>query len=224
MRFYRTRSRRSLFAAFLCIVAAVLVFLCLFSCNSPSMLRIYFLKFTSGAIEVYYGWRYHCIVQAGQTACYFDNVILYPIDTFTANLFNATYPQMFADQITMDPDTQPLFTATPLHNPQIVAAAFLCLICSISAPLVAIARVTTKKVEDKAYARGFLALLGAALAMILLTLVSMLYDNGQQILNLEFPHIQAETGNGKSIVGITFGLLFAASALLLRGCFEETDS
>jgi hypothetical protein len=60
--------------------------------------------------------------------------------------------------------------------------------------------------------------------MMLLTLVSILYDNGKQILNLEFPHIQADTGNGKSIVGITFGLLFVASGLLLRGCFEEVDS
>jgi hypothetical protein len=131
---------------------------------------------------------------------------------------------MFADEISMDPATQPLFNPTPLHNPQIVAASIFCLICSIGASLVVLLRISTKRVEDKAYARGFLALLATILSMMLLTLVSMLYDNGKQILNLEFPHIQADTGNGKSIVGITFGLLFVASGLLLRGCFEEVDS
>ncbi|GAB5587128.1 hypothetical protein Unana1_02028 [Umbelopsis nana] len=131
---------------------------------------------------------------------------------------------MFANQVTMDPATQPLFNPTPLHNPQIVAASILCLICSIGSVIVVLLRITTRKVVDKAYGRGFLALLGATFAMILLVLVSVLYDNGQQILNLEFPNIHAETGNGKSLVGITFGLLFVAAGILLRGCFDDDDS
>jgi hypothetical protein len=52
----------------------------------------------------------------------------------------------------------------------------------------------------------------------------MVYDNGEQILNLEFPNIQAETGNGKSLVGITFGLLFVAAGILLRGCLDDNSS
>src|ERR1700710_1815749 len=102
---------------------------------------------------------------------------------------------MFADQVTLDSGVQPLFEPTPLHNPQIVAGGILCLICSVGSAFIVLLRLTTRKVVDRAYGRGFMALCGAAFAMILLALVSMLYDNGQQILNLEFPHIYAETGN-----------------------------
>jgi hypothetical protein len=131
---------------------------------------------------------------------------------------------MFANQVTMDAGTQPLFNPTPLHNPQIVASAILCLMCSLGSALVVILRATTRKVTDKAYGRGFLALLGATFSMILLTLVAMLYENGEQILNLEFPNIHAETGNGKSLVGISFGLLFGASGILLRRCLDDDDT
>ncbi|KAJ2957936.1 hypothetical protein NQZ79_g6396 [Umbelopsis isabellina] len=131
---------------------------------------------------------------------------------------------MFANQVSMDSGTQPLFEATPLHNPQIVAAGFLCLICSLGAALIVILRLTTRKVVDRGQARGFLSLCGAALSMIMLALVSMLYDSGEQILNLEFPNISAETGNGKSLVGITFGLLFVAAGILLRGCLDDNSS
>lgn len=187
-------------------------------------MRIYFLKFTSGSISVYYGWRYHCIIDSGATNCVYDSVIQYPLDLYSAKLFNTTYPQMFANQVSMDSGTQPLFTATPLHNPQIVATAFLCLICSLSAALIVILRLTTRKIVDRGQARGFLTLCGAALSMMLLALISMLYDNGEQILNLEFPNIQAEIGNGKPLVGITFGLLMVAAAILLRGCLDDSSS
>ncbi|CAM0135422.1 unnamed protein product [Umbelopsis sp. WA50703] len=188
------------------------------------MMRIYFLKFTSGSISVYYGWRYHCLIDSGVTNCVYDNIVEYPIDLFSSTLFNTTYPQMFANQVSMDSGTQPLFEATPLHNPQIVAAAFLCLICALAATLIVLLRLTTRKVIDRGQGRGFLALCGAALSMMNLALVSMVYDNGEQILNLEFPNIQAETGNGKSLVGITFGLLFVAAGILLRGCLDDNSS
>jgi hypothetical protein len=43
------------------------------------MMRIYFLKFTSGSISVYYGWRYHCLIDSGVTNCVYDNIVEYPI-------------------------------------------------------------------------------------------------------------------------------------------------
>jgi hypothetical protein len=64
-----------------------LIFLCLYSCSSPSMRHIYFLKMSSGSIDIYFGWRYHCVLESGQTNCFFDNVIEYPLGNYVASTF-----------------------------------------------------------------------------------------------------------------------------------------
>lgn len=194
--------------------------LCLIGCQTTGLKGLYFAKVTDGSVTMsaYYGWIGYCI-QDSNLECYRgDDVLVVPLDVSISDSLNATYPQLFQDEITQDEDLNPGSAANPPHNPKIYPAAVMCLICSASLLVLSVYRIyKPQQYLDEHYTRGFLAAASTVLALLLLALSSVMYQNAIEQLNETYPHLVATQGPCMIMIGMAFACFFLASIALLRG-------
>lgn len=143
------------------------------------------------------------------------------LDVSITTQLNSSYPYLFTDPVSQDESLNPGSIPTPAHDPKIYPAAVLCLLGSAYLLVLCFMRVCTPhRYQDEYYTRGFLAAGSSVLALLLLVLSSIMYQNAITELNLEYPHLIASQGPGMTMIGACFAAFFLASYLLLRGCMS----
>ncbi|KAG1056759.1 hypothetical protein G6F46_005156 [Rhizopus delemar] len=199
----------------------LLILLCLIGCQTPGSKGLYFAKVTDASqsgMVAYYGWRGYCIEDKGITCYKDDGVLVVPLDVSISDNLNITYPQLFKDEIAQDENLNPGAAANPPHDPKIYPAAVICLICSGTLLVLAIYRVyRPQQYQDEHYTRGFLAAASTVLALLLVALSSVMYQNATEQLNETYPHLVASQGPCMILLGVAFASFFLASIALLRG-------
>ncbi|GAA5794822.1 hypothetical protein HPULCUR_000169 [Helicostylum pulchrum] len=216
---------------FFSIAGFILVLLCLVGCLKPSGRGLYFAKVTNAApladgssVAFYYGWQGYC-VEDTELKCYADrSMMVVPFDVVITTQLNESYPELFTDPITQDEALNPASTPSPAHDPKIYHAAVLCLICSsVLLGLCLLRTCSPYSYQDEYHSRGFLASGATVLALLLLILSSIMYENATEQLNLEYPHLIASIGPALTMIGVGFACFTIAAYSLLRGCMT-TDS
>ncbi|CEG70138.1 hypothetical protein RMATCC62417_06087 [Rhizopus microsporus] len=220
-------SRTGFFFTFL---GFLLILLCLIGCQTPGSKSLYFVKVTDAPsykgspMSAYYGWRGYCIDDR-QTNCYGHDVLVVPLDVSISSSLNITYPRLFTDAISPDTDLNPGAAPNPAHDPKIFPAAVLCLLCSgVSLFLGLWKWYQPHKYADQHYTRGFLAASSAVLALLLVALSSVMYQNAVYELNVMYPNLVASEGPSMIMVGVAFGSFFIAAIGLLRGVLNADMS
>lgn len=138
------------------------------------------------------------------------------------NILNSTFPDLFSDETTLDEAVYPSSVAQPSHDPRILAAGIICLICSGAAVAIGFCKIIFyTHVQDKSYMRGFCALGASVIALLLVAQTYVMYHNGVEMLNLKYPNQQATEGPGMIMVGIAFMVFFLSSVAYLQGCFSS---
>ena len=147
------------------------------------------------------------------------------LDVSISNSLNITYPRLFTDAISPDTDLNPGAAPNPAHDPKIFPAAVLCLLCSGVSLFLGIWKwYQPHKYADQHYTRGFLAASSAVLALLLIALSSVMYQNAVYELNVMYPNLVASEGPSMIMVGVAFGSFFIASIGLLRGVLNADMS
>lgn len=148
------------------------------------------------------------------------------LDVAITNHLNGTYPRLFTDAIEQNEDLNPAAKPNPPHDPKIYPAAVLCLLCSATLQLFCVMRITVPhRYQDEYYTRGFLAWGSAVLALLLLIISSVMYENAVDELNKVYPHLIASVGPGMIMIGCSFASFAIAGYFLLRGAMSlEPDT
>lgn len=134
---------------------------------------------------------------------------------------NSTYPRLFTNETQQDQDLNPGARPDPPHDPKIYPAAVLCLLCSATLSVFCVMRIAVPlRYQDEYYTRGFLACGSAVLALLLILLSSVMYQNAIYQLNLSFPNLVATQGPCMTMIGCSFASFAIAGCLLLRGAMN----
>ncbi|KAI8988308.1 hypothetical protein BDF20DRAFT_814475 [Mycotypha africana] len=214
----------------LSIIGFILTVLCLAGCLKPSSYGFYFAKITDAEassdgsfVSIYFGWQAYCVQESNQPmACYNDrSIMVVPFDVSVSNQLNETYPRLFIDKVEQDEALNPGASPNPPHDPKIYPAAVLCLICSAILLVCCLYRVTyPSRYQDEYFTRGFLALVSAVFALLLVILSTVMYSDAVDQLNRAYPHLQATEGTGLPMIGCAFAAFTIAGFILLRGCMS----
>jgi hypothetical protein len=149
------------------------------------------------------------------------------LDVAIVNHLNSTYPRLFTDEIEQNEDLNPGAKPNPPHDPKIFPAAVLCLLCSATLLVFCVMRIALPhRYQDEYYTRGFLAWGSAVLALLLVILSSVMYEEAIDQLNRTFPHLVASQGPGMAMIGCSFASFAISGYVLLRGAMtldSDTD-
>ncbi|ORZ13999.1 hypothetical protein BCR42DRAFT_329922 [Absidia repens] len=207
------------------MVGFILILLCLVGGFTSSSQGLHFAKIQGSNVTATFGLLGYCTEQASHITCQRDDAVkLMPFMETVPNILNDTYPNLFTDSETPDADVYPESVAQPNHDPRIMAACILCLICGGAAMAIGICKIVFyTRVQDESYTRGFCALGAAVVALLLVAETTVMYSNGIDFLNMMYPNLQATAGPGMILVGIAFMVFFLSSMAYLQGCFSNND-
>ncbi|KAI8327782.1 hypothetical protein BC941DRAFT_364360 [Chlamydoabsidia padenii] len=210
---------------FLSLVGFILVLLCLVGGFTSSSKGIYFAKIQDANVTATFALLGYCVEQGtpSQIICQRDDAVRpIPFAVTVPNLLNDTYPHLFTDTVTLDSAVYPSSVAQPNHDPRIMAAGIICLICGGAAVAIGFCKIFFyTRVQDESYIRGFCSLGAAVVALLLVAETYVMYHNGVDMLNLLYPHLKATVGPGMPMIGISFLVYFLSSLAYLQGCFSS---
>jgi hypothetical protein len=81
-----------------------------------------------------------------------------------------------------------------------------------------------RRYQDIYYTRGFLAAGCTVLALLLVILSSLMYQEAVDQLNKEYPHLIASEGPCMIMIGVAFASFMMASYCLLRGSMSMDNN
>ncbi|KAI8058952.1 uncharacterized protein B0P05DRAFT_575021 [Gilbertella persicaria] len=144
---------------------------------------LYFLKLddlSHQSLAITFGLFSYCVQENDKIQrSVNDAVMTVPFEFEVIHLLNSTYPQLFADQNTIDTDLNSGGEETVPHDPKMYAAFVLCLMSSGTCLALSIYKFLERNkvhgYQDIYFSRGFLTLSAALLALLLITLSSTMY-------------------------------------------------
>ncbi|KAI8330770.1 hypothetical protein BC941DRAFT_404470 [Chlamydoabsidia padenii] len=199
--------------------------LCLVGGFQKESQLVNFAKIQGENVTASFGLLGYCLQeqQTGWT-CYRDDAVkMIPFLVTVPNLMNDTYPHLFMDPVTLPEGVYPLAVAQPNHDPRILAGCIICLICGGAAVSLGVGKIVGY-VQDASYLRGFMAMMAAVVALLLVAETTIMYHGGVELLNLLYPHLYATEGPGITMVGISLLLFGLSSAAYLQGCLSNDNS
>ncbi|KAI8089143.1 uncharacterized protein BX664DRAFT_296659 [Halteromyces radiatus] len=210
----------------LSLAGFILVSLCLVGGISSNGHSIHFVKIQGNNVTATFGLLGFCIEQNHELNCQRDDAVkLIPFAVTVPTVLNDTYPNLFTDAITPDSGVYPQTVAQPSHDPRILAASILCLICGGAAILIGLCKVVFyTHFQDESYTRGFCAMAASVMSLLLVAETVVMYQNGAAELNLIYPHLQATLGPGMTMIGISLLVFFLSSVAYLQGCFSSNGT
>jgi hypothetical protein len=137
-------------------------------------------------------------------------------------LLNNTLPSLFLDPVTLPEGVFPLAVAQPNHDPRIFAGCIICLICSGLAVALGAGKILWY-VQDSSYLRGFMAMMAAVVALLLVAETAIMYHGGVELLDRTYPHLLATEGPGITMMGTSLLLFGLSSAAYLQGCLSNEN-
>ncbi|KAI8576182.1 hypothetical protein K450DRAFT_258017 [Umbelopsis ramanniana AG] len=216
---WRRFSIKDTFGIIFALAGAILTLMCLTSATSSSMSNVYFArvyKRDGGVGEARFGLRGYCIsTQSSSMQCYPSTDFIYiPWDATTSKFLNTTFPTWFEDSITPDQDIDPLATPSPPHDVSITAAMSISVICALIGIICQISRfIRGFRYGDSNYTRGFLLAFATVTSLLSMALSLLMYLNGCQELETEYPHVQTRIGPCLAMIGTAFGCLLLSTIL-----------
>ncbi|KAH8555444.1 hypothetical protein BGW37DRAFT_516368 [Umbelopsis sp. PMI_123] len=226
---WRQFSTKDAFGVLLAVIGIILTGLCLTGATSYSVRNIYFAKVYSklGDVgEARFGLRGYCTsTSSTNLQCSPSTEFVYvPWDVVTSGFLNTTYPKWFTDAITPDQNLDPLATPSPPHDISITAAMGITVACASIGILCQIARyIRAFNYRDSNYTRGFLMAFATVTCLLAMALTLLMYVNGCQELENEYPHIQTRKGPCLAMIGTAFGCILCATILFFDK-FLDQDS
>ncbi|SAL98961.1 hypothetical protein [Absidia glauca] len=209
------------FGLLLSLGGFILVLLCLAGGLQPVSQAIHFAKIQGENVTVTFGLLGYCLHgnAAGWTCHQDDAVKMIPFLVTVPTLLNDTHPSLFVDPVTLPEGVYPLAVAQPNHDPRIFAGCIICLICGGLAVALGAGKILWY-VQDTSYLRGFMAMMAAVVALLLIAETTIMYHGGVELLNLTYPHLLATEGPGITMMGTSLLLFGLSSAAYLQGCLS----
>ncbi|KAI9299603.1 hypothetical protein BJ944DRAFT_172146 [Cunninghamella echinulata] len=184
---------------------------------------LYFTKIHGNNITITFGMLGYCIQEKDTLQCIKDDTVkMNPNIETIPGLLNDTYPYLFTDAVTLDADAYPNSVSQPRHDPKIFPAAILAIICGGCSIIIGLLKVLFyHKVQDEHLSRSFFAWGAAVLSLLLIALTSVKYDEGNELLNLVYPHLNATLGPCTFMVGVSFAAFFLSGLSYMEGCYSS---
>jgi hypothetical protein len=143
-------------------------------------------------------------------------------DVTTSNFLNTTFPSWFENSITPDQDLDPLAAPSPPHDISLTAAMCISVICALIGMLCQISRfIRGFNYSDSNYTRGFLLAFSTVTSLLSMALSLLMYMNGCQELETEYPHLQTRKGPCLAMIGTAFGCLLLSTILLFDKFLDD---
>ncbi|KAG2187516.1 hypothetical protein INT44_005205 [Umbelopsis vinacea] len=216
---WRRFSIKDIVGIILALAGAILTLLCLTGATSNSTSSVYFArvyKREGGVGEARFGLRGYCIsTPSSSMQCSPSTDFIYiPWHVTTSSFLNTTFPTWFEDPVTPDQDIDPLAAPSPPHDVSITAAMSISVICAFIGLICQISRfIRGFNYDDSNYTRGFLLAFSTVTSLLSMALSLLMYMNGCQELESEYPHVQTRKGPCLAMMGTAFGCLLLSTIM-----------